>query len=247
MTSRRARANSRPANFADADRELADSLESLDEVGNYAHWIFDLLEPHLGPTVLEVGAGHGTFTELIAAGRDVVATELSQRCVATLHDRFDGHPGVAVLSTDVAGAVSHGPFDAAVLINVLEHIEDDDRALLDLAPALAPGGRLILWVPAFESLYSDFDRRVGHFRRYRVPQLRAKLISAGLEPVDIRYVNSLGAVAWWVVARQLRRTPTSRGSAQLFDRMAVPVVRRVERRIKMPFGQSILAVAIRRR
>jgi len=245
MDSRPARTRHRPADAVEADEELAETLDSLDGASHYAKWIFDLLEPYLGPRVLEVGAGHGTFTELMANGRHVVATDLSPRCITELRERFAGRSEVDVLATDVAGAGSHGPFEAAVLINVLEHIEDDDGALRDLASALHPGGRLILWVPAFESLYSDFDRRVGHHRRYRVPELRAKLTTAGLELVEIRYVNAAGAIVWWIFARQLRRNPTSPRSSKLFDRIAVPVVRRVERHIRMPFGQSVFAVATR--
>jgi XTP/dITP diphosphohydrolase len=195
--------------------------------------------------VLEVGAGHGTFTDMLAGEHRVVATELSPRCIGILRDRFGGRAEVEVVATDVSGALPHGPFDTAVLINVLEHIEDDDEALRELASALQPGGRLILWVPAFMSLYTEFDRRIGHHRRYRRGELHSKLRAAGLEPVDLRYVNAVGAVAWWIFARQLRRNPTSRRSASLFDRVAVPVVRRVESRVHPPFGQSLFAVAAR--
>jgi SAM-dependent methyltransferase len=235
----------RPASFSEADRELAVTLESLDAASHYARWIVDLLEPNLGDRVLEVGAGHGTFTELLAPGRTVVATELSSRSVAQLRHRFADRPDVEVLETDVRGAGDSGPYDAAVLINVLEHIEDDGDVLNDLVSVLRPGGRLILWVPAFEGLYSDFDRRVGHFRRYRIPQLRSTLVAAGFEPVELRYANCVGAVAWWIFARQLHRNPTSPRSAQLFDQLAVPVVRRLERRVSPPFGQSVFAVARR--
>jgi SAM-dependent methyltransferase len=245
MTNNPTGASPRPASFSEADRELAVTLESLDAAVNYARWIADLLEPYLGERVLEVGAGHGTFTELLAPGRAVVATELSPRCVAELQGRFASRSEVTVLDADVKGAAEHGPYDAAVLINVLEHIEDDRTVLRDLAAVLKPGGRLLLWVPAFEGLYSDFDRRVGHFRRYRIPPLRATLTDAGFEPVELRYANSVGAIAWWIFARQLRRNPTSPRSAKLFDRLAVPVVRRLERRVNAPFGQSIFAVARR--
>ena len=54
------------ADFSAADEELAGTLESLNGAGNYANWIFGLIEPHLGDEVLEVGAGHGTFTEMFA-------------------------------------------------------------------------------------------------------------------------------------------------------------------------------------
>jgi SAM-dependent methyltransferase len=245
MRNRRTGPPSAPVSFDEADVELAETLDSLDDAHNYRRWIFDLLEPYLGPRVLEVGAGHGTFTELLAPGRHVVATDMSPRCAAVLRDRFWGDPAVEVLEADLEAAAVAGPFDAAVMINVLEHIEDDAAALSDLSALLVPAGRLILWVPAFAALYSEFDRRIGHYRRYDIRGLSAKLSDAGFRVDDIRYVNTLGAFAWWVVARQLHRTPTGTTGVQIFDRLFVPVVRRLERGHRPPFGQSIFAVASR--
>lgn len=234
-----------PVTFDAADIELAETLDNLDDAHNYRSWIFDLIEPHLGAMILEVGAGHGTFTELLAAGRHVVATDLSERCVGVLRARFAREPAVDVLRADVKSAGAAGPFDSAVLVNVLEHIEHDNEVLADLRAVLVPGGRLILWVPAFDRLYSDFDRQIGHYRRYDVPGLKAQLARAGFDVADIRYVNTVGAMAWWLVARRLRRTPTGKSGVQIFDRWFVPLVRRMEAGRRPPFGQSIFAVATR--
>ena len=153
--------------------------------------------------------------------------------------------GVTVVQAGVDEVPALGRFDTVVLVNVLEHIPDDATAVKVLAEALVPGGHLLLYVPAFDELYSEFDRRIGHHRRYRREELEARVAAAGLEVVDARYVNLVGAVAWWVLARQLRQTPTKRWSAMTFDRVAVPVVSRLERRWPPPFGQSILCVARR--
>ncbi len=242
----RARRNRRIAQFSEADVQLADTLDSLDDSVAYTAWIFDLVEPFLGPTVLEVGAGHGTFTQRLARDeRAVVATDLSERCVKVLEDRFTDVASVEVVSGSIEAGAERGPFAAAVLINVLEHIEDDEEALRHLVALLEPGGRLILWVPAFELLFSDFDRKIGHHRRYRLPGLRDRISRAGLEVLDIRYVNPIGALGWFVIARLLRRDPVGGGPAKFFDRYLVPVLRAVERRVRPPFGQSIFVAAIR--
>ena len=247
MTKARRRSRDRQiARFSEADIQLADTLDSLDDSVAYTSWIFDLVEPFLGPKVLEVGAGHGTFTELLArAGRTVVASDLSDRCVSVLEDRFSESPDVEIISGSIDAASGRGPFDAAVLINVLEHIEDDRGALRQLASLLEPGGRVILWVPAFELLYSDFDRRIGHHRRYRLPGLRDRISLAGLEVLDIRYVNPIGAIGWFVIARVLGRDPVGGAPARIFDRYLVPLLEGVERRVRPPFGQSIFVSAKR--
>jgi SAM-dependent methyltransferase len=232
------------ASVAAADVELAETLDNLDGADNYAAWIFEQVEPHLGNVVLEVGAGHGTFTEILSArGARVVATDVSQRCAEVLRERFAGDERVTVVHGGAEAAARLPPFDSAVLINVLEHIPDDDGALRDLAATLKPGGRLILWVPAFQLLYSDFDRKIGHYRRYRKGELRAQLTRVGYDVTEIRYLNSVGALAWLVVARLMRRAPTGGASVKIYDSYFVPVLKRLEGRRGVPFGQSVFAVA----
>jgi SAM-dependent methyltransferase len=244
-TARRTRP-SETAEFLAADEELAGTLDALDDGTNYASWIAEMVAPYLGDRVLEIGAGHGTITERIAGpGRRVVATDLSERCVRLLRERFHDTPNVEVVLGPIEAATPDGPYDSAVLINVLEHIPDDQQALLELSSLLNPGGRLLLWVPAFDFLYSDFDRKIGHYRRYRIPQLKPKLAAAGFEVKDIRYVNTVGALGWLLIARLLRRDPVAGGPARVFDRFFVPVLREVERRIRPPFGQSVFVAAVR--
>lgn len=228
-----------------ADAELAETLDNLDGADNYAAWIFEQVEPHLGEEVLEVGAGHGTFTGLLSArSARVAATEVSERCVTILRSRFGGDRRVTVVPGSAAEAADLLPFDSAVLINVLEHIEDDEGVLRQLSATLRPGGRVILWVPAFTLLYSDFDRKIGHYRRYRKAGLAAKLSAAGYQVADLRYVNVVGALAWLVVARLLGRAPTGGLPVKIYDSYFVPVLSRIERRWTMPFGQSVFAVGI---
>jgi SAM-dependent methyltransferase len=233
------------ADPSEVDAELAVTLDTLEGAGRYADWITSLVEPHLGPEVLEVGAGHGTMTARLAVGRHVVASDISDRCTAELRRQFTGRTDVEVVTGDARAAALGRTFDSAVLVNVLEHIPDEDDALRSLFDALRPGGSLVLFVPAFDGLYSDFDRRVGHQRRYRKATLAGALDTAGFEVESMRYVNVVGALAWWAMARQLGRNPTASGPVWLYDRLAVPILRRLEDGRQPPVGQSLLAVARR--
>jgi 2-polyprenyl-3-methyl-5-hydroxy-6-metoxy-1,4-benzoquinol methylase len=234
-----------PVAFDESDAELASVLDSLQDADNYADWIYSLCEPHLGTEVLEIGAGHGELTERLVPGRFVTATDLSKRCVEELKERYEGAANVEVRHADVAALDDDRRYDSAVLVNVLEHIDDDLSALRDLRDLVKPGGRVIVFSPAFEGLYSDFDRRIGHRRRYRRSQLVTLADRAGLRLVDARYVNSVGAVAWWLFARRLRQTPTQGWSVKVYDRTVVPTLRRFESRRAPRFGQSVLLVAER--
>ncbi len=234
-----------PVEFSDSDAELATVLDSLRDADNYADWIFGMCEPHLGGSVLEVGAGHGDFTERLHDGRAVTAIDLSERCVGELRTRFAGDDSVTIACTDVAGVEGEGRFDSAVVINVLEHIDDDLGTLEALRRLVKPGGHVLVFSPAFDGLYSDFDRDIGHRRRYRVSHLAMLADRAGLAVDDVRYVNSVGAFAWWLFARRLRRVPTQGWSVKLYDRAAVPIVRRYESRTAPKVGQSVFLAARR--
>jgi len=243
---RRAEAQARRAHaFHEADAELAESLDTLDAADNYADWIVELFAEHVRGDILEVGAGHGTLAARLARLGRLTACEPSPRAAEILRKRFADDTDVEVLQCDAQSITHDRQFDTIVMVNVLEHIEDDVSVLAHLAEGLRPGGKLIVLTPAFEALYSRFDQRVGHHRRYRATQLKGRLARAGLRPVELRYVNAPGAVAWFLYARVLGRTPTTSLATTTYDRAVVPVLRRLERGRRPPFGQSILAVAER--
>ncbi len=103
--------------------------------------------------------------------------------------------------------------------------------------------RLCIWVPSYEFLYSDFDAKLGHVRRYRKRQLESDVRLAGYEVVEGRHVNLPGWFSWLILCRFLHQEPTSPTTVKIFDTWIVPVVRWVETRVRVPFGQSVFLVA----
>jgi hypothetical protein len=134
-------------------------------------------------------------------------------------------------------------FGSAVMINVLERIEDDQAVLREVRERLEPGGRLCIWAPTYQFLYSRFDERLGHVRRYRKRQLEADVRLAGFEVVEGRHVNLPGWLGWLVLCRLLRRNPTAPTLVHSIDKWIVPVVRWVETRVRVPIGMSVFLVA----
>jgi 2-polyprenyl-3-methyl-5-hydroxy-6-metoxy-1,4-benzoquinol methylase len=222
-------------------------LDSLRGARNYADWVYELVAPYLGRDVLEVGAGSGELTERMGrGGARVLATDVSETAVAELRTRFRSEPAVGVQRADLADVPDGSQFDSVVAVNVLEHLDDDGAAIAALGRLLRPGGRLVLLVPALDSLYGDVDARIGHRRRYRKSSLAPVVDAAGLRVVDARYVNALGALGWWVLARQLGRVPSSEQAVRAVDRYAVPLARRLDEGRELRFGQSLLLIAERR-
>ncbi len=225
------------------DATLAKSLDSLDDAVNYMKWIVDMAAPYLEGPILEVGAGHGTFTGSFSAYGSVHAVEPGEYAGRVLADRFREDPKVDVTLGLLDEAPTDVEFGSAVMINVLEHIADDAGTLEAIHGRLRPGGHLVLWVPAFEFLYSDFDKKLGHERRYRRKQLEELVERNGFGVVESKYVNAPGWFSWLILVRLLRQEPTGTTTVAIFDRFIVPVVRWLETWIRPPFGQSIFLVA----
>lgn len=213
---------------------------------NYFAWQSRLVTRELGTRVLEVGCGIGNFTKQLLDRESVIAVDLDEACVDVLRSRFRDRRNVYAAVCDVCSdefrALARFRPDSCVALNVLEHVEDDRGALERIASVVGSGGAIILMVPAFEALYGPIDRNLGHRRRYSAKSLRATAEAAGLELKKLRFVNSVGFFGWWINARVLRLQKQSAGQIGIFDRWIVPAMSRIEDRVKLPFGQSLLAV-----
>ena len=232
------------ASFDDADIALERTLEELDSnVPNYNEWLRTLVAPAATGKIIELGAGMGTFSlALLESADHVVAVEPSQRGSAALIASTRNNDRVTPVHGYAADAAGFGPFDGAVMSNVLEHIEDDEGTLRELFAMVRPGGSVAVYSPAFKLLMSDFDRAIGHVRRYRKRELVRKFERAGYEIAEARYVNMPGFFAWLLVSRLLRKRPTASGLSRIYDRRVVPLTRSIESRVRPPFGQSVLVI-----
>jgi SAM-dependent methyltransferase len=132
-----------------------------------------------GRRVLNVGAGQGSFSRLLEhRGFEVVSTDVSQAACTVLAERVRGR----VLRADVAALpFADSSFDAVVLGEVIEHVEDDVGALSESRRVLRPGGVAALSVPAHPTWFGPSDEWAGHVRRYSRDALVAACRAAGLE------------------------------------------------------------------
>lgn len=218
-------------------------LEEMASAVQYRRWLIGLTAPHLGDHPIEIGSGTGDYAaEWSAMGMDVTATEGFPPLVARLSERFSADSSVTIrqLMAPVTETAQHS---AVVALNVLEHIPDDVAALRSFARLIRPGGAVVLFVPAFPLLMSEYDGVVGHQRRYRRATLARAARAAGLQVEVLHHVNLIGWFGWLLTMRLLRGRPHEGLLLRVFDRAIVPVARRVEARVRPPFGQSLLLVA----
>jgi SAM-dependent methyltransferase len=221
---------------------------------NYFAWQARLLTPEVGRRVVEVGCGTGNFTGLLLDPEFlncefVIALDKEPACVERLRERFPGRGNLHTLVCSPGSAefasLTRFQADCCICLNVLEHIEDDAGALCAMAEIIPRGGRIVLMLPAFPTLYGPIDRNSGHYRRYTKRSVDYLAACSGLAVQRISFMNFPGFFGWWANARLFRRESQSAGQIDFFDRWLVPAISRVEAKFPPPFGQSLIAVLAR--
>lgn len=221
----------------------AATLELMAAAPRYNRWMFERLRRWVGHRVLEVGAGIGNMSTFLVDRERLVLTDTEPYYLARLRDRFGDRPNVRVVELRLPAFDPHlvaESIDSVVCLNVLEHVEDDAASLAAMRQLIAPGGRLVLLVPALPALYGAIDRALGHFRRYAATEVVDKLTEAGYRVPHLEYFNLGGVPGWWLASRVLRRPVISPGALRWYEAL-VPLFR-LERWLPWRVGQSLIAI-----
>lgn len=187
-----------------------------------------------GPTVLDLGAGSGTFSNrLLGLGFDVTSTDVTDEALDVLRSRVSG----SVVRADATSLpFEPASFDAVVLAEVLEHVEDDAAAVAEAARVLRIGGTLAVSVPRNPAWFSASDRWAGHARRYSRERLVSRVEAAGFAIVTCRAwgfpISALyhRTVFEWVVSR--------RAGSSAPTRAGLPVLRALLRLDRLFVGRE---------
>jgi SAM-dependent methyltransferase len=215
---------------------------------NWKSYFGQVLRPFVRGTILEVGAGIGATT--VALWHDQVESwtclEPDPSLAKQLRDLRLGEaeePPEVIVGT-VADISPQRQFDSIMYIDVLEHIENDRTELARAAAHLRPGGSLIVLSPAFNYLFSPFDRAIGHYRRYTRRDLR-DLAPAGLELGRAFYLDSCGALLSLANRLLLRQHLPTRRQILFWDRRVIPISRASDRVFSRWWGRSVITVYFR--
>lgn len=189
----------------------------------------------------------GTFSRRLLSYVDrLELVEPAPNLVQLLSREFAGNVSVGIVSNTLEDYLASAPgatSDSVVLVNVLEHVEDDARAMSGLFRLLRPGGHLLMFVPALGWLFSAMDVALGHYRRYRKGPLMGLVRDAGFEVVSARYFDVLGIVPWWIVHTLGGKVRFDPRLSKLYDRLVVPVGRALEALFPPPLGKNIVLIA----
>jgi len=234
---------SEPGQNAGHQHSGGENLEVMREAKNYNHFLRQLIRRFGGgaETALDFGAGIGTFSDsLDISPGQVHCVEPDAAARGLLREKgFQAHE---LLSEIATASVSY-----VFTLNVLEHIEDDMAALHDLYRVLEPGGRILIYVPAFPVLFTSMDAHVGHHRRYRMAGLAEKMERAGFKIVKKAYADSLGffATLAYRLVDKPEPAPLNRNMIRIYDRYVFPLSRVLSVPLARILGKNLYFVATR--
>lgn len=223
------------------------------------HWWFEgrrqlfarMLDHYAVPKtgrILDAGTGTGANLGMLREDgfSNTVGLDFSEDAV-----RFCAAKGLSVQQGSLTDLpLETETFDFCFATDVIEHIDDDAKALEEIARVLKPGGKVLVTVPAFRSLWGYNDDRAHHKRRYRLGELRSRIEAAGLSVRDIFYFNYILFLPIWLARRLLRASgEKAKNESELNSPNLNAILLRLFRldtwtaqRFHPPFGVSILAV-----
>ncbi|HET9228106.1 MAG TPA: glycosyltransferase, partial [Thermoanaerobaculia bacterium] len=222
-------------------------LHSLERAQRFNRWMADSIAPYVGAKVLEIGAGIGNITSWLLPRDLYVASDINPHYLHYLRNMSVGKPYLTVDRIDLEDPACftpwQGKFDTVICLNVLEHVRDPKQSLENIFSALQPGGRLVLYVPQGQHLYSSLDEVLGHRCRYSREMLKAELEEAGFRLDEFRDFNHFAVPGWYFNGKILKRRHFSRSQLKIFN-MMVPVLKRLDPLVPGK-GLGIIAVATR--
>jgi SAM-dependent methyltransferase len=190
--------------------------------------------------VLDFGAGVGTLAKIwasVTGGKTPDCLEIDPEYAAILKGQgFNTYQSIKEIDKK---------YDRIYSSNVLEHIENDQQAIIDLYSLLKPGGYLSIYVPALMMLYSADDSAVGHYRRYEKSELIEKVSNAKFDVISCHYCDSIGFFGW-LHAKYKKKTegPMSESTLNLYDRFLFPISKILDAcGLKYIFGKNLIITA----
>ena len=239
-----------PSHFHESDPNGLQTLERFARATHFNKWLFDTIFPWCKGRVLEVGSGIGNLSTFFLQEEILLtASDLRDEYCNILQEKFGKNSFLQGIKSidlsekdfDTRYASLAGQFDTVVALNVIEHIEDDSYAVANCKKLLAPGGNLVVLVPAFKTLYNLFDEELGHFVRYTSKTLPQLLKDGGLSVIHDQYFNAAGIAGWMINGKLLKKKIIPKAQLQLFDKL-IPAMKLVDVITFHRIGLSVIAI-----
>lgn len=225
---------------------IGNELEVFKYAQNWKNYYAKFLKPLLKGDVLEVGAGIGETTHSLCDGTQTawVCLEPDRKLINEITDKKkSGYlPALIEIKEGTLTAIeSSRKFDAIIYIDVIEHIERDAEEIQNACSFLKIGGHLMILVPAHNYLFSEFDKAIGHFRRYNKKML-IDTVPKNLKKVDMRYLDSVGLLASLTNKWFLKQEHPQLKQIKFWDNFIIPFSKILDRVLGYSIGKTVLGI-----
>jgi 2-polyprenyl-3-methyl-5-hydroxy-6-metoxy-1,4-benzoquinol methylase len=217
-----------------------DNLESMKYASNYNAFLFHLIKKNISKKdrVLDFGAGIGTFAKLVSKfASDTICIEPDK--VQLNHIKYE----LGIKAKSNLDLVKNESVDVIYSLNVFEHIQDDFSAIKKCYKKIKPGGSLLVYVPAYQLLFSNMDKHVGHFRRYSMSDLSQKISSSGFTIENAEYIDSIGFFASYLYKFINQDGKISIKSIIFYDKFIFRISRLLDLFFGKYFGKNLFIIA----
>jgi len=214
-------------------------LGYFDLARNYRNYQLDLIRKFVGGNILEVGPGRGEIIEnFISADNKITMIDTDEEMCKVIRERFK-NSDVRILNSNISSLEEK--FDTILYMDVIEHIENDVKELDQAISKLNKNGKLVIIVPAFSILFSDFDKSVGHFRRYTKKNF-FNYKNSEVKLRNLKYFDSLGFFILFL-SKILKFKGNSKAvfGIKVWN-MLIPISRLIDKIIFHSLGKSLICV-----
>ena len=216
-------------------------LELFDKAIFWRKYLFLKTKKFFGKEILEVGAGIGSFTDIYQKDdSEITLTELDPKNFGILKKKFENKENIIIESKYTKSY--QRKFDTVIYMSVLEHIEKDTDEINVALSKLKSGGNLIVCVPAHNYMYSQFDKEIGHFRRYEIDFFKSIKLSDS-KMIKCFMADTLGWVIYFLnkIFFKNEKYPSS-AKIFLWDKLFVPLTIVIDFITLYKFGKNIIVV-----
>jgi 2-polyprenyl-3-methyl-5-hydroxy-6-metoxy-1,4-benzoquinol methylase len=229
----------------------AKTLNLISRADRFNQWIYDIIKPFLKGDIFEAGSGIGNISKFIIKDQySITLSDINENYCTYLKKNYGRFQNVKdIISIDFQHPEYQinyegykNRFDTIILLNVIEHLEDDNRAVSICNYMLKANGHLIILAPSYPFLFCNLDKELGHYRRYTLKQLSKVIEGNKFCLLQKTYFNFLGIAGWLVSGKILQKGILGKNEMSVFDKF-VPLAKLFDKLILNKAGLSAIVFA----
>ncbi len=225
---------------------IGNELELFSHAKNWKNYLQLLAQKYLQGNILEVGAGIGANTSLLCNSnyQNWLALEPDLQLFEQLEKsiKLNNIKNCHALNCTIDSLESTQLFDCIIYVDVLEHIENDQKEVIKALNHLEKNGILLIIGPAHNWLFTPFDKSIGHYRRYDQKMVK-KLLPNELKSIKFCYLDSVGLLASLANKLLLKQKMPTLKQIKFWDNYLVPISTKIDPILQYKFGKSIFFIA----